>query len=110
VSLEEEQRATRDEVKALAAAVAGLAAAIAKLGDEVTPKLLNRRAIGAMLGITQENLRTHLSRKNADGELSPLGKTLLRLAIVGPNGRQAWRPSDIAAHCRPWLGRGEADE
>jgi hypothetical protein len=79
------------------------AAELDKLRAAMSPKLLDRAAIAKLLGKTPNNLRMALSR-GARGK-SPLGEMLLRLAVVGLDGRQAWRPSDIEAHCRPWLGR-----
>lgn len=91
---------------ALAVQRSEMEAELGKLRAAMSPRMLNRAALAEMLGTTPANLRTHLARR------SKLGAKLLELAVVGLNGRQAWRPGDITAHCRPWLGRGavEADD
>lgn len=101
MSLEDKIERLASSVEQLQTVVAAQTTLITRLRDELKPKLLGRGAVAEMLGISPANLRMHLSRK------SKLGETLVQLARRGMDGRQAWSPSDIAAHCRPWLGRGD---
>jgi len=106
VSLEDEVRTLRATVEAQHKLLLDVVAKLDKLRDDVRPKMLRRRDVAPMLGLTPDGLRQHLHRGKSGA--SELGAKLLELAHDFA-GEQVWYPSEIQMHCTRWVA-GEVQQ